>query len=195
MDTDTTPTPDAPVEATPAGPTVDTQPAAETAETATPDPGKLAAQLEHWKAMARKNEQRAKENAAAAKENAAAAAKLAEIEDAKKSEAEKLLAKLEAAEQRAAAAEQARIRAEIAQSKGVPADLLSGTTEEEMTASADRLLAFRGQQPAPEYGRSTDAPPTKPKQLNRADMARMTTEQIVEADNAGLFDDLKAGRL
>ena len=188
MDTDTTPTPDAPVEATPAGPTADPQPAAATAESAAPDPGKLAAQVDHWKAMARKNEQRAKENAAAA-------AKLAEIEDAQKSESEKLLAKLEAAEQRAAAAEQARLRAEIAQSKGVPADLLSGSTEEEMSASADRLLAFRGQHPAPEYGRSADASPTKPKQLTRADMSRMTTEQIVKADEAGLFDDLKAGRL
>jgi hypothetical protein len=129
-----------------------------------------------------------------AKENAAAAARLTEIEDAQKSEAEKLQAKLDAAEQRATAAEQARLRAEIAQTKGVPADLLAGGTEEELTASAERLLAFRGQQPAPEYGRGTDAPPTKPRQLTKADMASMSAADIVKADEAGLFADLKAGR-
>ena len=129
-----------------------------------------------------------------AKEGRAAKARLTEIEDAQKSEAEKLQAKLEAAERRAAEAEQARLRAEIAQTKGVPADLLAGGTEEELTASAERLLAFRGQQPAPEYGRGTDAPPTKPRQLTKADMASMSPADIVKADEAGLFDDLKAGR-
>lgn len=129
-----------------------------------------------------------------AKEGREAKARLAEIEDAQKSEAERLQARLEAAEQRAAAAEQARLRAEIAQTKGVPADLLAGSTEEELNASADRLLEFRGKAPAPEYGRGTDAPPTKPRQLTKADMASMSAEEIVKADEAGLFDDLKAGR-
>lgn len=161
---------------------------AATAAAETPDATKLASQVEHWKAMARKNEARAKENATAAQ-------RLAEIEDAQKSEAEKLQAKLEAAERRAAEAEQARLRAEIAQTKGVPADLLTGATEDELNAAAERLLAFRGQPTPPEYGRGTDAPPTKPKQLTKTDMARMTPEQIVKADDAGLFDDLKAGRL
>ncbi|MCH9837349.1 hypothetical protein K0U83_16925, partial [bacterium] len=87
------------------------------------------------------------------------------------------------------------LKAQVAADKGVPAELLSGTSEDELVASAERLLAFRGQQAAPEYGRSADASPTKPKQLTRADMSRMTTEQIVKADEAGLFDDLKAGRL
>ena len=129
-----------------------------------------------------------------AKEGREAKARLSEIEDAQKSEAERLQAKLEAAEQRATAAEQARLRAEIAQTTGVPADLLAGSTEEELTASAERLLAFRGQPPAPEYGRGTDAPPTKPRQLTKADMSSMSAEEIVKADEAGLFDDLKAGR-
>ena len=62
------------------------------------------------------------------------------------------------------------------------------------SASADRLLEFRGKPPAPEYGRGTDAPPTKPRQLTKADMASMSAEEIVKADEAGLFDDLKAGR-
>ncbi len=184
MDTDTAPVSDQPTEA----PEQQNPAPAATAEPAVaPDAEKLASQLEHWKSMARKNEQRAKENAAAA-------ARLTEIEDAQKSEAEKLQAKLEAAERRAAEAEQARLRAEVAQTKGVPADLLSGSTEDELQASADALLAFRGQPPAPEYGRSTDAPPKKPRQLTKADMSSMSADEITKADEAGLFDDLKAGR-
>lgn len=186
MDTttaDSTPTAD-PQTDVPAEPTT---PAATAEAAAAPDAAKLAAQVEHWKQMARKNEARAKENAAAA-------ARLTEIEDAQKSEAEKLAAKLEAAERRAAEAEQARLRAEIAQAKGVPADLLAGGTEEELTSSAERLLAFRGQPPAPEYGRGTDAPPTRPRQLSQADLDSMSPADIVKADEAGLFDDLKSGK-
>ncbi len=131
----------------------------------------------------------------AAKQNAEKASRLDEIEEAQKSESEKLQAKLDAAERRAAEAEQARLRAEIAQSKGVPADLLSGATEDELTASAERLLAFRGQQSeAADYGRTAAPTITKPKQLTKADMASMSTADIVKADEAGLFDDLKAGR-
>lgn len=165
-------------------------PAATVDEKPTNDADKLAQQVEHWKSMARKQEARAKENAAAA-------ARLTEIEDAQKSEAEKLQARLDAAEKRAADAEQARLRAEIAQSKGVPADLLAGATEEELLAAADKLLEFRGQQastPAADYGRTTDASPTKPRQLTKADMANMSAAQINEAYEAGLLDDVMAGR-
>lgn len=165
-------------------------PAATADDTPTADADKLAQQVEHWKSMARKQEARAKENAAAA-------ARLTEIEDAQKSEAEKLQARLEAAEKRAADAEQARLRAEIAQSKGVPAELLAGATEEELLAAADKLLEFRGQQastPAADYGRTTDASPTKPRQLTKADMANMSSAQINEAYEAGLLEDVMAGR-
>lgn len=46
-------------------------------------------------------------------------------------------------------AEQARLRSDIARTKGVDPELLTGATEEEMTAHADRLLAWRGDKPAP----------------------------------------------
>lgn len=46
-------------------------------------------------------------------------------------------------------AEQARLRSDIARTKGVDPELLTGTTEEEMTAHAERLLAWRGDKPAP----------------------------------------------
>ncbi|MGO2313010.1 MAG: hypothetical protein ACTIOA_07285 [Brachybacterium tyrofermentans] len=46
-------------------------------------------------------------------------------------------------------AEQARLRSDIARTKGVDPELLTGATEEEMTAHADRLLTWRGDKPAP----------------------------------------------
>jgi len=48
--------------------------------------------------------------------------------------------------------------------------------------------------PPVDMGQGARKPPATKGQLTRADMARMTPEQIVEADNAGRFDDLKAGR-
>lgn len=51
----------------------------------------------------------------------------------------------QAAEQRATTAEQRAARVEVAIAKGVPANLIAGSTQAEMEASADALLAFRGQ--------------------------------------------------
>lgn len=45
-------------------------------------------------------------------------------------------------------AEQARIRSDVARTKGVDPELLTGASEEEMVAHADRLLAWRGDKPA-----------------------------------------------
>lgn len=130
-----------------------------------------------------------------AKANAEAAKRLAEIEESNKTEAQKQAEQLDKLRQENERLQSQMLKAQVAADKGVPAELLSGTSEDELVASAERLLAFRGQQAAPEYGRSADASPTKPKQLTRADMSRMTPDQVVEADEAGLFDDLKAGRL
>lgn len=99
-----------------------------------------------WKAEARKHEQRAKENLAKAKANETAAQRLAEIEAANKTEAERAAERLEAAEKRAAELELKATRAEVAAAKGIPAALLSGSTQEELEASADALIAFRGEQ-------------------------------------------------
>jgi len=76
----------------------------------------------------------------------ARADKLAEIEEANKSEAEKVAERLAAAEKRAAELEAKATRAEIAAAKGVPAQLLTGSTQEELEASADALIKFRGDQ-------------------------------------------------
>ncbi len=79
----------------------------------------------------------------------AKAAKLAEIEAANQTEAEKAQARLEAAEKRATELEAQALRAEVANEKGVPAKLLAGGTREELEAAADELIAFRGEQKAP----------------------------------------------
>lgn len=76
----------------------------------------------------------------------AKAAKLAEIEEANKTEAEKTAERLAAAEKRAAELEAKALRAEVAAAKGVPFALLTGSTQEELEAAADALIAFRGEQ-------------------------------------------------
>lgn len=176
-----------PTDQTPA-PTVEQPPPAQEQAPATP-PVKPETD---WKAEARKWETRAKENNAAAK-------RLAEIEEASKTEAERQADRFAQLQAENARLQAEALRAQVAATKGVPADLLAGATEEELNAAADRLLEFRGAAtptPTPDFGAGDRGDvPGKPKQLNRADMARMTSDQIVAADDAGQFDDLKAGRL
>lgn len=104
-------------------------------ETTTDDTASNA-EVEKWKALARKHEARAKENAGAAQ-------RLAEIEEQGKSESERLAERIASAERRAEDAERKALRYEVAAAKGVPSKLmrfLQGNTEEELTASADELL-------------------------------------------------------
>lgn len=102
-----------------------------------------------WKAEARKWESRAKENLASARANEDAAKRLAELEDAQKSEAQKQQEALEKAQRELAELTVAKTRAEVAAAKGVPAELLTGSTQEELEAAADALNAWRGE-PAPQ---------------------------------------------
>lgn len=74
------------------------------------------------------------------------AAELAKIRESQKTEAEKAAEALAAAEKRAAELELKAARAEVAAAKGVPADLLTGSTQAELEASADALIQFRGEQ-------------------------------------------------
>lgn len=76
------------------------------AEPAASEPKDWQAEAEKWKKLSRENETRAKANADAAK-------RLAEIEDAAKSEAEKLAEKLAAAEERASAATRQAVAARV----------------------------------------------------------------------------------
>lgn len=96
-----------------------------------------AAEVEKWRALARKHEARAKDNAEAAK-------RLAAIEDESKSELERAVARAEAAEARVTKAEGKALKYEVAAAKGVPTKLirfLTGDTEDELNTAADELLA------------------------------------------------------
>lgn len=163
------------------------------AETAPPATGEKdwQAEAEKWKGLARKHETRATENATAA-------ARLAEIEEANKTAEQKAAERLAAAEARAAALELKAARAEVAAEKGVPAALLTGTTPEELAASADALLAFRGEAPKPPA-----APPATGlgnvggpigdgarDQLSRNDLKGMSPDEITAARAAGRLNVL-----
>jgi pyruvate/2-oxoglutarate dehydrogenase complex dihydrolipoamide acyltransferase (E2) component len=118
--------------------TIVTEPEAEIVEETEPTSSSdLSAEVEKWKAMSKKNEQRAKENLDKAK-------RFDEFEEANKTDMEKLLARAEAAEKAVLDASARTLRAEVAASKGVPLELLSGVTQEELEASADIALAFKG---------------------------------------------------
>lgn len=108
-----------------------------------PKPAEPAQDTTDWKAEARKWEARAKENAPAAQ-------RLAEIEESNKTELQKAQDRATAAEKVASDARAEALRSKIAGTKGIPEELLTGSTQEELEASADKLLAFRGEQPKPE---------------------------------------------
>lgn len=89
-----------------------------------------------WKSMARTWEKRAKENADAA-------TRLAQIEDANKTETQKLAEALDAARQEAATATSQNLRYEVAADKGIPPSLirfLTGSSRDEIEEAATALL-------------------------------------------------------
>jgi len=108
-----------------------------------PKPADPAQDTTDWKAEARKWESRSKENSTAAQ-------RLAEIEEEKKTDEQKVTDRIAAAEKRAADLETQVIRAEVAAAKGIPASLLHSGTKEELEAEADALIEFKGIQPEPE---------------------------------------------
>lgn len=77
------------------------------------------------------------------------AQQLAELREADKAELQKLIERAEEAENRIAAAEFNALKAKVAATKGVPTSSLVGTTEEELLASADELIAWRDQNAQP----------------------------------------------
>lgn len=151
----------------------------------TPD---FSAELEKWKAIARKNEARAKDNADKAK-------RFDELEEANKTELQKLRDQLAAAQKAQSDAEMGRLRASIAAKHQVPESLLTGTDAESFEASAQSLIEFRGAAPkAPSpAGQGNVGQPIgehKSKQLTEADLQSMTTKQINDARKSGQLDTL-----
>lgn len=101
----------------------------------------FAKEAEKWKALARKHEEQAKRNAEAAQ-------RLKEIEDAGKSESEKLQAALEEAQSRAKQSTIKALKLEIAAEKGLPKSLAKFLpdidNEVDMMQAADELLEAAG---------------------------------------------------
>lgn len=132
--------------AVPAEPiTEPTAPAVE-APGATPDAEPLGAPG----LAALKSEREAK--AAAEKRAAAAEARIKEFEDRDKSDEEKRAERQAELERENAELRTAKTRSEVAAAKGVPAALLTGSTQEEFEAAAEALIAFKGTAPVTDGG-------------------------------------------
>jgi len=169
-------------EATPAEETV--------AETVTPDPAALQAEIDKWKALSRKNEEQAKQNAEKA-------LRLDQIEEANKTELQKAQDALNAAQQRAMDAEARALRSDIARTKGVPVELLTGTDEATLHAQAEALLAFRGNTtPAgpPSSGAPTPTGEAPIPSFTDAQIAAMTPDEY-QARKADIYRARDAGRI
>ncbi len=164
--------------------------AGDAGDTTAPD---LASEVEKWKALSRKNEERAKANAEKAR-------LYDEIEENSKTELQKALDAKTTAEQRAAELEVQALRFRIGAAKNVDPELLVGTTAEEIEAAADRLLAWKGSAPkTPASTRSDDAGARGSqvagvKQLTREDLKSMTPEQINKARRDGQLKSLMSAK-
>lgn len=151
----------------------------------------LASQVEHWKAMSRKNEERAKANAEKAK-------RFDELEEQSKSELQKAQEAYAAEKARASSLELQVLASQVAARHGIDPVLLHGKDAEELEANAQALLAWRdkqvGSQPALASS-SKDAGNQGediggPEQLTREDLQSMTPAEIVKAQKAGKLKHL-----
>lgn len=155
------------------------------------------AQTTDWEAEARKWKDLSRKNEARAKDNAEKARLYDKAQEEGKSELQKALESVQKAEARAAALEAQVLRAKVAAAKGVDADLLAGSTQEELEESADRLLAWRGDNapktpkapPSSDAGeRGTQIKPAS--QLTREDLRSMSPAEIVKARKDGRLNNL-----
>ncbi len=145
------------------------------------------AEARKWKELSRKNESRMKENAEKAR-------LYDEAQEQGKSELQKAQEAAAKAEARAAAMEAEALRARVAAATGVDADLLSGSSEEELRASAERLLAWRGAQ-VPKGAPATDAGVRgdeirAARQLTREDLKKMSPAEIIKARQDGQLNNI-----
>lgn len=145
------------------------------------------AEARKWKELSRKNESRMKENAEKAR-------LYDEAQEQGKSELQKAQEAAAKAEARAAAMEAEAMRAKVAAATGVDADLLSGSSEEELRASAERLLAWRAAQ-VPKGAPATDAGVRgdeirAARQLTRDDIKKMSPSEIIKARKDGQLNNI-----
>jgi len=128
-----------------------------------------------------------------ARDNAAAAKRLAEIEEADKTETQKLAERAERAERERDQAVADALKASVAAETGIPEEFLTGSTREELKESADRLNKHFGDKQKrdsrTDFG-AGDRGKSGPAQVTEADLERMTPEQIRKAQDEGRLADL-----
>ncbi|WP_119697035.1 hypothetical protein [Microbacterium halotolerans] len=196
MATDTTPHGETPISEKPAEPT-----ASDPAQGADGEkPGETPQPAEtDYKAEARKWEKRAKENRELARANEEAARRLKEFEDAQKTEEQKTaerIAQLEKENTSYRQREQVQKWAgEVSETTGVPANLLRGSTREEIEAHANDLKgALAASAPTPDPARPVPTVGKTPATPGNVSLP----EQIAAAEAAGnteLVAALKAVQL
>ncbi len=160
----------------------------------TPAAAEDAAQQVDWEAEARKWKELSRKNESRMKENAEKARLYDEAQEQGKSELQKAQEAAANAEARAAAMEAEALRAKVAAATGVDADLLAGSSEEELRASAERLLAWRGAQ-VPKGAPATDAGVRgdeirAARQLTRDDLKKMSPAEIIKARQDGQLNNM-----
>lgn len=106
------------------------------------------------------------------------AAELAKIRESQKTEAQKQQDALEQAQRELAIERSSRLRAEVAAAKGVPANLLSGSTQEELEASANALVAFRGEKTPDRLIVHGEGKTPNPKETNAERFAALIEEKL-----------------
>jgi len=170
------------------------EPQGETPNDPTPPPAPAApAQETDWKAEARKWESRAKENSEARQ-------RLSEIEEASKSEAQKLADRAAAAEAKVAQYESEKQQREwvkaVSDETGVPAGVLRGSTLEELQAHADSLKSLVSKEPDAPRGPHVPSEGTAAgngkgvSQLTQDDLKSMSPEQVNKARRDGRLNRL-----
>lgn len=129
-----------------------------------------------WKAEARKWEARSKENAGAAQ-------RLAELEEASKSELQKAIDRATAAEQALATSQAESLRLSIAARHGITGDhldLLSGADEAELEAKASKLASLITEQKSDPFPKADPSQGPKDK-TGPTSNAQLFARQLEEA--------------
>jgi hypothetical protein len=156
------------------------------------EPADLAsalAEITKWKSLSRKNEDQAKANADKAKQ-------FDTLEESKKTELQKAQDELARIQAELATERSTSLKSQVAAAKGVPAELLTGSTQEELEAAADALLTFKGVPKAPVQDAAASTVTGKPvapegQITSREVLKSMSPTEVMAALAAGRLDVLQ----
>lgn len=135
-----------------------------------------------WKAMARKWEKRAKDNAKKAEANADAKKRLDEAAETDKTEVDRLREAIESLQTENASNKLKALRADVSQRTGVPVELLTGTTEDELNDQAEAINAFvTANTPKPKPSTNGTKPKEKLRSGAQGGKSEMSREEVLAA--------------